>query len=312
MAREKVLHAVYAAIASLRHDGKSVTIASVVQISGIARSTFYQDHPDWLTVMSVIDGAEIPSQFSVDVATLSPRPALSRMQLLTERVNALERSLKETVAISDDVFRRLIDQLQYYFALSHETPKRLEESRKSKLELAEAYQQITRLNGEIRRLSAFGKESNILSAKGHKRHIAIPADLSVARAVDHFLGALHLLIPDKVVGNVYSSIVFVCGLPLSGKSTWIDRQVARGPGTSLYIEGTLHTAEIRSLLLCHVRRLCEAEVRCVWMLVDLEWCLRRVESPQGRHSAELIKSINSTSELICVTEGFDSIVGVRP
>lgn len=313
MARGKSLKAVYAAIAHLRQEGEQLTVASVARAAGIGRSTLYQDNDDWNAVMAVIGGSEIPPAVVVNMPSVFRRREPSRIKLLADRVGALEKELEETIKFADVTYQRLVDQLQYYFALSHETPSRRDEVRKQRIELTAAYEEIGRLKQEVRRLTDRSERSNIIGAKGRKRHISIPAEMSVAEAMDHFLAELHRHIPDRAVGKAFTSVTFVCGLPLSGKSTWIDRQVAPGPGTSLFIEGTLHTEELRRVLLAQVKRLCQAEVRCAWLLTGVDDCLRRA-MPTSRAAGpteEMIRAIDARTERVSVIEAFDSLISVR-
>ncbi|CAM4130041.1 hypothetical protein ROSA5918_23805 [Roseateles saccharophilus] len=313
MARGKSLQAVYAAIAHLRQEGEQLTVASVARAAGVGRSTLYQDNDDWNAVMAVIDGGDIPPAVVVNMPSVFRRREPSRIKWLSDRIGALEKELEETINFADATYQRLVDQLQYYFAISHETPSRRDEVRKQRIELTATYEEIGRLKQEVRRLTDEGGRSNVIGAKGRKRHISIPPEMSVAKAMDHFLTELHRHIPDKAVGKAFTSITFVCGLPLSGKSTWIDRQAAPGPGTSLFIEGTLHTEELRTVLLAQVKRLCEAEVRCAWLLTGADECLRRAmpSNVAAGPTEELIRAIHAGTERVSVMESFDSLVGVR-
>lgn len=309
MAKGKSIQAAYSAIAQLRREGRKVTPSAVASLAGIGRSTLYREDADWIEVMAAIEGGELPPSTIVELAPVVPRERL-RIAALADRVRLLEEELEETVKVADQTYQRLIDQLQYYFTLSHDTPNRRDETRKLRLELTASREEVNKLRRE---LNASDGSSNVLNAKGNKRKIEIPAGLSAAKSVDHFLVALHQVIPDSIVGKAFTSIAFVCGLPFSGKTNWIDRQVAPGPGASLFIEGSLHTVEIRELMLRHVRRLCNAEITCVWILADAETCIRRIGSLNvaDRALEKLIETIHADTAPVTITEEFDFIVGAR-
>lgn len=160
------MKAVYSAIAQLKQEGEQLSVASVARAAGVGRSTIYQDNDDWHAVMAVIDGGDIPPAVLIDMPAVFRRREPSRIKSLADRVEALEKELEETIRFADDTYQRLVDQLQYYFAISHETPSRRDEVRKQRIELTATYEEIGRLKEEVRRLTDGGGGRMLLVPRG--------------------------------------------------------------------------------------------------------------------------------------------------
>lgn len=314
MAKETSLQAAYSAMAALKASGTPLTPGAVARAAGLARSTLYLEDDDWVDVLDAIAGK--PSA-RLDAAAPDVRAEpkrLSAIDHLIKRIEGVEAELDGAIEFADSTYQSLIDQLQYYFALAHESPKRREEDQRRRTELIHTLQDLEKAKLEISVLREQIDLSKVSFTSGRKRQLVLSFHDDVGSAANQFLDALHAIIPDSIVGKVYAHVYFVCGAPMSGRTTWIDRHVPLGPGTTLYIEGIFQNRSIRGFIANHIRRLTQAKVHCVWLNTGLAECSRRAKhDKEGRLSifpAADLEKIFSVLQPVTIDEPFDSIMGV--
>ena len=315
MARADLLNRAYQAVAALRAKGRTkLSVEEVAECAGLARSTFYLKDDDWQEVREVIRGKPSPRVRLAAVEVTAASKADLRLTALARRVEEAEAELERIRAAADDVYRKLIDQVQYYFALASETPKKREQQAKLLKEVARAKQEVQRLKAENSRLQASQNAgAEIASLAVAKRVVGLPdAAPSVSALYAAFLDKMAGIVPDEPAGRAVGAVYLLSGLPLSGKGTWIERHKPSTPGAAIYVDSTNHTAEVRGFFVDRMRTFTAAPIHCVRLRASLETCLGRCErtcsgAAQIQVQARL-ERIHAEFEEVRVDEPFDSII----
>lgn len=104
----------------------------------------------------------------------------------------------------------------------------------------------------------------------------------------------------------------MCGLPLSGKSRWIESHQPSVPGAHIYVDSCAHTADIRHFIADRIRHIAKSEVHCVWVRESLKTCIGRVVSNGDEAKASLrkrqVERVASSFEAPDFHEPFNSII----
>lgn len=313
MARADTLDRAYKAIARLQAQGRTKLNASLVAASaGLARSTLYLDDDDWMEVLKAIRGETSPSVGLAAVEVVATSKADDKLRALAQRVEDAEEALKKLHVTAHHVYRQLLDQVQYYCALAGETPWKWERDAQTQRELNTAKQELQRLNAENNELRAqmVPDDNGTLCVTQNVIELSEPASLT--DMYTEFLNKLAGFVPDAQAGQAVGAIYLLCGLPLSGRSTWIRQHKPLTPRLAVYVDGTNHRAEVRSFFIQSVRRLTEAPIHCVRLRAPAQICLQRCE--RGWSGAAQIKlmarveQVQAEFQEVKIDEPFNSVI----
>ena len=316
MASSDAVERAYSAIARLRQQGVTrPSVDAVAEVSGLARSSFYQKDDEWIEVRAVIRGKASPRVKLVELAVSDAQKATSRVSAITERVVELERDLESTNKFADEVYQRLIDQVQYYFARAEESPKKLERSRKQIDELKQARHDLQLAQAELIELRKERQPPNVVKHRALKKIVDLPSARDIPKLFSALLDELEKLFPDDSSCKLISGVHVVCGYPKSGKSTWINKHEPITPGITLYIEGTNHTRAIRQFITSRLRKLTHQSISCVWIEPELDEVKKRCRAAyKGLAHVEIEEEIAKTHEqmeAVDLSEDFDLIYPVK-
>lgn len=311
MARKTNLDAVYAAIHELRMSGDAVNPTTVANKSGLRRSTFYQPNKDWEAVLEMIEGKRPVPLPSVVVPKIAPSTS-RRYSKLASRVAEIEKLVADLNELSNYTHKQLLAQLLKYVSISKTSPIQRDEMSKLRRELSLYEQQYREL--KIENIALVGKSQNhkVVPMKGLKRVLVVPNSVLEDQLLEFLSGLIERAFENRDHFKNISKAVLVCGLPQSGKSTWVAAQNASGTGITLFIEGSFHTAALRASAVNELRRRGITEVCCSWVLTAAEVCLERAFLADDEDAVpDLIDRMADELEAVTVHEGFDSIAGVR-
>lgn len=316
MASSDALERAYAAIARLRQQGIArPSVDAVAEVAGLARSSFYQKDDEWSEVRAVIKGKASPRVKLVELAVSDAKKATSRVSDITSRVAKLEEDLANTNKFADEVYQRLVDQVQYYFARAQESPKKREQTTKQINELKQARHDLQSAQAELVELRRDIQRPNVVKHRALKKIVRLPSTKDTSHLFSAFLDELERLFPDTASAKVISSVYVVCGYPKCGKSDWINRHEPTEPGIALYIEGANHTRSIRSFLTSRLRKLTSRNIACVWIDGNLEIvkerCRTAYKGIEHVEKEEETQKIRQELEKVDLTEDFDLILPVR-
>lgn len=316
MASSDALERAYAAIARLRQQGVArPSVDAVAEVAGLARSSFYQKDDEWSEVREVIKGKASPRVKLVEIMVSDAQKATSRVSDITERVAKLEQDLANANKFADEVYQRLIDQVQYYFARADESPKKLEQSKKQINELKQARHDLQLAQAELVELRRESQRPNVVKHRVLKKIVKLPPAKNTSHLFSVFLDELDRLFPDAASTKIISGVYVVSGYPKCGKTDWINRHEAAQPGIALYIEGTNHTRSIRSFLTGRLRKLTSQNISCVWIDSSFEIVKERCRNAyQGIAYVEKedeIQTIQKELEIVELSEDFDLIYPIR-
>lgn len=317
MASPDALERAYAAIARLRQQGiAQPSVDAVADVAGLARSSFYQKDEEWDEVRAVIKGKPSSRVKLVEIAASDAQKANSRISDVAGRVAKLEEDLASTNKFAEEVYQRLIDQVQYYFARAEESPKKLEQSRKQINELKQARHDLQIAQAELIELRRESQRPNVLKHRVVKKLLKLPPTTNAARLFSEFLDEIERMFPDSTSAKVISEVYIVCGYPKAGKSEWIKRHEAARPGVALYVEGTNHSKAIRSFLVGRLRKLTSENIACVWVDVTAdiarERCRKAYQGVAYTEREDEILAVQRDLEIVDLQEGFDLIYPVGP
>lgn len=313
MAKPDMLEKAYQAVGTLRAKGLTkISVEQVAVVSGLARSTFYLTDPDWQEVLKVIKGKPSPRVKLVEIEASQSSSAARKIAELSKRIAEFESDIGSIRQAADDIYKSLIDQLQYYYALAIETPRRQELQAKYLKELGSAKQEIQRLRTEITRLSASQASSSNISPLVNKAIIDLSNRNSLTSCYSEFLDQLLDIFPVESNGEIADAIFILCGLPLSGKSKWIKNHEPPSHKLCVYVDSTGHSKEMRKFFIERLRKTTTASIHCVYLRATVETCTRRseMESRGAAHiqMRERIANLQKEFEAVSITESFDSII----
>lgn len=313
MAKQGVLDKVYETIGQLRAKGlEKLSVEQVADASGMARSTFYLKDPDWQEVREVIKGKPSTRVKLVEIKIATATRSTRRMAELRERVESVEIELVSVRQTAETVYRKLIDQLQYYFALAAETPAKRDKQTKLLKESGWATQEVKRLQAENANLQEQLRHVPNTTPLVSKRYITLPNELSVSDYYSTFLDQLAQTIPDEQAGQMIGAVFVMCGLPSAGKTQWVHNHKPLEPGVAVYIDGTSHKADIRKFITDRLRRLTAAPINCVRVRMSKQICIersgRKLRGANQIWMEQNIESVAKEFEEVSLSEPFNAII----
>ena len=313
MAKQVNLENVYEVIGQLRAKGiRKLSVEQVAAAAGVARSTFYLSDADWQEVRDVINGKPSTRVKLIEVQATAATGINRTILELRERLQSVESELESVRQTAEVVFKNLVDQLQYYFALAAETPA--ERARQAKLlkEFGWTKQELKRLQAENASLREQMTIVPEIAKLVSKRYITLPNVLSGPEYYSSFLDQLIQNVPDEHAGMGIRSIFVTCGLPSSGKTRWVHGHTSSEPGGTLYIDGTSHSVDVRKFIADRLRRITTAPIHCVRIRASKETCAercgRKLRGASFVQMEKIITSIDAAFEEVSIAEPFDSII----
>lgn len=313
MANADSLDKAYATIGSLL--AKGVTKLSVQQVaaaSGLARQTFYQQDDEWKEVRAVIKGKPSTRVKLVQVEIKQKSESAKRLEALLGRVEDMEQELTRVEGIASTVYKELIDEVQRWFYKASETPKKKIQVAQYIEELNSTRKELERVMAENRLLKAEHDGSDTLPKLNQKRTIDLAGPEEIADILNDFLRQYKALVPTQRMTESLSAVYILCGLPCSGKTTWIKKHHPKSQGLHIYVDSCAHQAQIRRFIANQIQSSSNAEVHCVWIRTDLQTCSDRSEKTHaGAENAlkqEEIKATMQTFQAPTLDEPFTSVI----
>lgn len=313
MAKHDVLERAYEAIGRLRATGlEKLNVEKVADAAGLARSTFYLPDPDWQEIRQVIKGKPSTRVKLVEIEVATVTRSTRKIAELRERMDRVEAELESVRQTADTVYRKLIDQLQYYFALAAETPAKREKQTKLLKESGRANQEAKRLQAENANLREQLRLIPNTTPLVNKRYITLPNELNISDYYCTLLDQLAQNFPDEHAGQTIGAVFVMCGLPLAGKTQWTRDHKPLAPGVAVYIDGTSHKADIRKFITDRVRKLTAAPVSCVRVRTSKEVCIERsgraLRGANHIRTEQTIELISKEFEEVSLAEPFNAII----
>lgn len=313
MANAETLEKAYAAIGSLRAKGHSqLDVGLVAKASGIARSTFYLDDDEWREVRAVIKGKASSRVKLVQVEVAKSSLATLQLEALSIRVAEAEEEVAHIQSVADRVYRELIDEVQKWFAKASQTPGKQARVAQIISELNSTRRELERLRGENQLLQARVDNSASLRPLVRKRIINLDTLNSPGETFANFLKQFEILLPQKSNGHGITAAYLLCGLPGSGKTSWIEAHEPSSPGGHLYVDSYAHTADFRRFVANRIRETTNAHIHCVWLRADDAICKERVSVMATGTSPILeethIHQVKLSFEKPVFDEPFDSFI----
>jgi len=313
MANPETLEKVYAAIGALRAKGMSrPDVGLVATTAGVARSTFYLEDEDWKEVRAVIKGKPSERVRLVQVAAEEKTVATRQIEALSARLGEAEKQVIHIQSTADKVYRELIDEVQRWFVKASEKPARQAQMARYIEELNGARKEMERLRSANRILEAQLENSNSVRPLVQKKKIVLYALRPSGELFASFLKQLDELFPYNSRSNGMGTAYLMCGLPCSGKTSWIEIHQPSRPGIHVYVDSCAHTADIRRFIADRLREAAKVKVHCVWLRTGDEICTKRVGAVDAAEDAILkemeIRRVKSAFEAPAFDEPFDSII----
>ncbi|MEH7996781.1 hypothetical protein V3413_30845 [Pseudomonas aeruginosa] len=312
MAKQDLLERVYRTISALHKSGKkNLSVMEVAKLSGIARATINQKNdPDWGLVRAVIKGTAKSGGIEEDQNVIYEQSDQYTHDV-SRRLNELETQLSQLRDRANTTYNQLIDRVQYYFALASEKPAKQVERAKLLQELNHQKNQNAVLRAELKAALTESKTPAVSGVISSKIIMEVRSAVSESEIIQDFLERLDELTNENR-SSIITAVYIMFGLPMCGKSYWIENHRPSGPGVSLYITGASETVSIRSLMVSRIRKVFAVPVHCVRFNISLDLCIARAEKQFNGAALELNVSIIRSSarqlEEIQFNENFDSII----
>lgn len=312
MANAENLEKAYAAIGSLLAKGVSkLSVGRVASESGLARQTFYQKDNDWTEVLEVIKGKPSSRVKLVQVEIERKTDTVNRLENLIKRVDAAEQEVHRLEDVASKVYRELIDEVQRWFDKAIESPKSRNQVSKYIEELNRTRDELERLVAENRLLKA-ERDAGKIKPFFMKKTIGLPYSPQQVEIIEAFLTQFEAAAPTAQAKEIIAEVYLLCGLPLSGKTFWIQQHQPNSSGLHLYIDGCNLQADLRRFLMKRLRSATKAPIHCVWVRTSADVCVSRIIAPRtGGATADLrdfISRLDKEFELPTLEEPFNSIV----
>lgn len=311
MANQSNLEKAYIAIGALLTKGVTrLTVQQVAATCGLARQTFYQDNECWKEVRAVIKGKPSTRVKLVEVEIKQKSNSVKKLEALLGRVEVMEQEVERIEGIASTVYMELIDEVQRWFHLASENPRK-------KAQLSAYINELNQTRNELRRLLA---ENELLKAERdhagtvrpliQKKIINLPTSLELGDLFDSFLQQYKVLMPTSNAMETLAAVYILCGLPCSGKTTWINEHKPKSSGIHIYVDSCAHQAHIRRFIANQVES-SMAEIHCVWLRTEAQICSERSAATHlGALNAlkqQEIKTIQKAFQEPSLTELFDSV-----
>lgn len=303
----------YATIGALLAQG--VTKLSVEQVaiaSGLARQTFYQQDDEWQELRAVIKGKQSPRVKLVQVEIKQKSESAKKLEQLFSRVDSMEQEVFRIEGLAGKVYEELIDELQHWFCKAAETPRKQTQSAQYLEELNSTRKELERALAENRFLKAERDGLGVIKVLNHKKTIDLPILAKPGDFLTDFLRQYKSLVPTLRAAEALSGVYILCGLPCSGKTTWITEHEAASPGTNIYIDSCGHQADIRGFIAEHIQSSANIQIHCVWVRTDQQTCSERSSmafiGAANAFKQEEIKAVAKVFESPTLSENFNSVI----
>lgn len=312
MANSENVNKAYAAIGSLLASGvKKLTVEKVREASGLARQTFYQNDKDWQEIRAVIKGKPSSRVKLVQVEIKQKSESARKLDALFGRIETMEQEVTRLEQTASQVYKDLIDEIQRWFYKASETPKKSAAVARYIEELNGMREELERVNAENRLLKAQSGAQESVRILSHKKIIELNVLAKPGDLFNEFLRQYQSLVPTSAVAASVRAIYILCGLPFSGKTTWIKNHKPTSPGLHIYIDSCAHQADIRGFIANQIAS-ANVETHCVWMRRNIQVCLERssiayVGAASVSKKLE-IESVAANFEPPSLVEPFDSVI----
>lgn len=313
MASSENLDKVYDAISTLRAKGLlKMDVRMVANTAGIARSTFYLNDPDWKEVRAVIAGKPSDRVKLKQVKVEKRSHGDQRIEEFSLRLAEAENEVIRIQEIAQKVYRQLIDEVQRWFVKASESPAKKNQITSYLQELASSRKDVERLSSENRLLEAKIPVAGVVHPLVQKRVISLNVLESPGHMFTSFLEQFDALTPQRQKAHGVVATYVMCGLPLSGKSCWIEQHKPSEPGVHIYVDSCAHTRDARRFIADRVRHILKSDVHCVWLRASADICVERDVVIDATTKATLkkleIEQVASGFEPPVFDEPFDSII----
>jgi len=276
MANNENLQKAYDAISALRAKGLlTMDVRKVANTAGIARSTFYLKDPDWKEVRAVISGKPSDRVKLKQVQVEKRSHADQRIQEFSLRLAEAENEVVRIQEIAQKVYRQLIDEVQRWFVKASESPAKKNQIASYLQELVSSRKDVERLSSENRLLEAKVAVAGVVYPLVQKKTISLDVLESPGHIFTSFLRQFDALTPQHEKAHGVVATYVMCGLPLSGKSNWIELHMPSEPGVHIYVDSCAHTGDTRRFIADRIRNVTNSNVHCVWLRASADTCVAR-------------------------------------
>jgi hypothetical protein len=313
MANESNLEKAYATIGALLAKGATrLTVEQVAAASGLARQSFYQQDDAWKEVRAVIKGKHSTRIKLVQVEIKQKTESVKSLEVLLKRVEEMEQEVERIGVIASTVYKELIDEVQRWFHIASESPRKKTQLREYINELNATRNDLQRVRVENELLKAERGLSNIVLPLILKKTVTLPMQGELGDIFDSFLQQYKTLLPTSHAVETLGAVYILCGLPYSGKTTWIKEHKPKSPGMYIYVNSCAHQAHIRRFIANQVQSSTNAEIHCVWVRTDVKICAERsAKANSGAANAlkqQEIKTIQKAFQEPSLSEPFHSVI----
>jgi hypothetical protein len=313
MANNENLEKAYDAISALRVKGLlTMDVRMVANTAGIARSTFYLNDPDWKEVRAVIAGKPSDRVKLKQVKVVKRSHADQRIEEFSLRLAEAENEVIRIQEVAQKVYRQLIDEVQRWFVKASESPAKKNQIASYLQELVSSRKEVERLSSENRLLEAKVAVAGVVHPLVQKKVICLNALESPVDMFTSFLKQFDALNPQHEKAHGVVATYVMCGLPLSGKSYWIELHRPSEPGVHIYVDSCAHTRDARRFIADRIRHISKSDVHCVWLRANSDTFAERdvVIDATGRATLKKaeIERVASGFEPPTLGEPFDSII----
>jgi hypothetical protein len=317
---ENKLDAVYEAIAALRKRGDPVNHSTVARESGVSRGTISaSDLSDWLEVREVIKGKPSPRLALAEVELTETQKWERQVRQLHKKIDELESTLLKAQTVSNDVFHRLLAQVNKYVVLMHRTPMQIGQQTSILEANAKLRERLAILEADNEYLKAeknvpgnvlgFVRKETInifppeMRPKLHARELH-GLSIDAMNELDRFFKD-----QDLAPRLVY----LMCGPFAAGKSRWVYNHKPIWQSNVLYIDGTNHTLDLRMLFIKRLKSLNQnCRIVCCRVFSTVDECLERNTNPERKRMdltvpEAVMRHVHEAFEEVSFDEGFDAI-----
>lgn len=171
---------------------------------------------------------------------------------------------------------------------------------------------MERLSAENRLLESKIAVAGVVHPLVQKKTICLNVLESPGDMFASFLTQFEALTPQQGKAHRVVATYIMCGLPLSGKSYWIEQHEPSEPGVHIYVDSCAHTGDARRFIADRIRHITESDVHCVWLRASAVTCVGRAVVIDATTQATLkkreIEQVASDFEPPVFEEPFDSII----
>jgi hypothetical protein len=313
MANVANLEKAYATIGALLAKGLTkLSVNQIATASGLARQTFYQQDEEWKEVRAVIKGKPSPRVKLVQVEIKQKSESAKKIEELIGRVDVMEQEVNRIEGLAGKVYEELIDELQRWFYVAAESPKKKTQVAQYLEELNNTSKELERVKAENRLLRAERDCIGTLRALNQKKIIDLPALAKPGDLFADFLRQYKSLVSSPRAEESLTAVYILCGLPYSGKTTWITKHQLVSPGTHIYVDSCAPELDIRRFIANQIQSSSNAQIHCVWVRTDQQACSERsaiaLAGAANALKQQEIKAVAKEFETPSLDENFNSVI----